>query len=181
MNNGSNARDRILDAAEKIFHSQGYGATGISEIIKEAGIARGSLYYNFSGKDSLCVAYLRRRHLHWKSAFEEFLKSKHQKVLAAFDFLMKDNDENDFRGCSFLNILSETPKENIKVFKEIQQHKIELRSYFEKWISDADLAFTVYALFENAIIESQIHRNQEPVIRTKKIVAQMLKEETSTK
>ncbi|MCC5906450.1 MAG: helix-turn-helix transcriptional regulator [Balneolaceae bacterium] len=47
-----------MKTAARLFHQQGFHQTGINQIIKEAEIARGSLYQHFSGKDELCVEYL---------------------------------------------------------------------------------------------------------------------------
>jgi len=42
-------RQRILDAAALLFRRQGYGATGLAEILERAGAPKGSLYHYFPG------------------------------------------------------------------------------------------------------------------------------------
>jgi len=51
-------RDRILETARRLFHEQGYHATGISTILREADINSGSLYHFFQNKDDLLLAVL---------------------------------------------------------------------------------------------------------------------------
>jgi AcrR family transcriptional regulator len=51
-------RDRILETARRLFHEQGYHATGISTILREAGVNSGSLYHFFASKDELLVGVL---------------------------------------------------------------------------------------------------------------------------
>jgi AcrR family transcriptional regulator len=51
-------RDRIVETAVRLFHEQGFAATGISTICREAGVNPGSLYYFFPSKDSLLEAVL---------------------------------------------------------------------------------------------------------------------------
>ena len=51
-------RDRILETARRLFHEQGYHATGISTILREAGVNSGSLYHFFDSKDALLVGVL---------------------------------------------------------------------------------------------------------------------------
>jgi len=46
-------RQLLVSVARRLFTEQGYAATSIEEIIKEAGVARGALYHHFSGKDVL--------------------------------------------------------------------------------------------------------------------------------
>lgn len=48
-----NTRGKIIDAAWKLFYSQGYDDTTVEEIIEESGTSRGSFYHYFQGKDDL--------------------------------------------------------------------------------------------------------------------------------
>jgi len=41
----TNTRNKLLDAAARLFHEQGYAATGLSTIVREAGVNPGSLYH----------------------------------------------------------------------------------------------------------------------------------------
>ncbi|MCC6229211.1 MAG: TetR/AcrR family transcriptional regulator [Phycisphaerales bacterium] len=51
-------RTRILEVAFQLFHEQGYHATGISTILREAGVNAGSLYHFFPSKEALLVGVL---------------------------------------------------------------------------------------------------------------------------
>ena len=54
--------DRILDAATRIFHEQGYTGATTNDIADEADVSVGSLYQYFPNKDALLVA-LTQRHI----------------------------------------------------------------------------------------------------------------------
>lgn len=58
--NQPDTQTRIIDAAARLFHEQGYNATGISTILREAGVNSGSLYHFFPSKEALLVAVLDR-------------------------------------------------------------------------------------------------------------------------
>jgi len=60
---GSNKRERILSAAVKVFARSGFYNAKISEIAREAGVADGTIYLYFDGKDNLLI-----------SAFEDRMK-----------------------------------------------------------------------------------------------------------
>jgi len=46
----------MLEAATRLFHLKGYHATGVSQILKESGAPKGSLYYYFpGGKEQLAA------------------------------------------------------------------------------------------------------------------------------
>lgn len=52
----SEARERVLQAAEKLFVERGYGAVTVKDIAKEAGIHHASLYHHIpDGKAALFV------------------------------------------------------------------------------------------------------------------------------
>lgn len=48
-----NTREKIIDAAWRLFYRQGYDNTTVEEIIEESGTSRGSFYHYFPGKDDL--------------------------------------------------------------------------------------------------------------------------------
>lgn len=50
----SSAKEKIFEAAARLFEKQGYHATGLNEIIRESGAPKGSLYYYFpDGKEQI--------------------------------------------------------------------------------------------------------------------------------
>jgi len=170
-------RERIVDQASILFHQQGYNSTGINQIIQEANVAKASFYQHFKSKDDLCVEFLNRRHVYW---FDELLnyisrsKKIKTKIIAAFDFIIYMNEKEDFRGCSFLNILSEISKEQGSILTVIQDHKNDLRNFFKQLVGDELLATHVYLLFESAIIESQLFKSNEIVSKSKSIINNLI-------
>lgn len=59
----------ILDATEELFIKQGYDKTSVSEIAKESGIGKGTVYLYFKSKDELVetmfVRELARHNMKW--------------------------------------------------------------------------------------------------------------------
>ena len=53
---GAATRDRLLEVATRLFAEQGYEHTSIEQVLRAAGVSRGSLYHHFSGKDRLFEA-----------------------------------------------------------------------------------------------------------------------------
>ena len=166
-------RERILEKTFTLFHQQGYNATGINQIIEEAKVAKASFYQHFKSKEDLCVAFLNERHSFWFNQLEQFTGSEKEaksKVLTSFDFLVFMNKKENFRGCSFLNILSEISSDNIKILSVLQSHKQDLRVYFQNIIEDKLLSDHVYLLFESSIIESQLFKSNQLIEQSKKII-----------
>ena len=47
------ARDRILQAATRLFGQRGFAGTSVREVVDEAEVSKPTLYYYFKNKDSL--------------------------------------------------------------------------------------------------------------------------------
>lgn len=170
-------RERIISTASLLFHQQGYNSTGINQIISEANVAKASFYQHFKSKDELCVAFLNVRHDYWLSELMSHIstsKTIKKRILNAFDFIIYMNEKEDFRGCSFLNMLSEISKEQGGILSVIQAHKDGLRKVFEQEIGEELLSAHIYLLFESSIIESQLFRSNELVEKSKKIINKLI-------
>lgn len=55
---GGDTRRRILETARRLFHEQGFHATGIATILREADVNSGSLYHYFASKERLLEGVL---------------------------------------------------------------------------------------------------------------------------
>ncbi|MFD8418070.1 TetR/AcrR family transcriptional regulator [Streptomyces sp. NPDC059466] len=109
------ARERLLAAAARRFYADGVAATGIDTITAEAGVAKMSLYNNFSSKADLVMAYLDARHEEWLGLYRRRLEEARDgrgRVLAVFDAYADHAAfayEHGFRGCGLLNAAAELP------------------------------------------------------------------------
>jgi AcrR family transcriptional regulator len=106
------ARDRILATACDLFYREGIRAVGIDRIIAEAGVAKASLYANFSSKDDLIVAYLAYLRDVWQAEVDAELAGIDDPVEAIrrlFELLGEDFGDATFRGCPFGNAAAEFP------------------------------------------------------------------------
>ncbi len=135
----SQARQRIINTALDLFYRQGYLATGINQVIAEAGVSKNTFYYYFPSKEDLCVAYLKERHKVWmgwlRSAIDKY-GQPYERLMSVFEFLDSWLTGCDFRGCAFLNIASEVPDVNNRIRKEVIAHKNELRELLKELIQD---------------------------------------------
>jgi TetR/AcrR family transcriptional regulator, fatty acid metabolism regulator protein len=58
---GGDKRERILDAAERVFARAGFYNARVAEIAKEAGVADGTIYLYFKSKDDLLISLFESR------------------------------------------------------------------------------------------------------------------------
>ncbi|WP_184079935.1 TetR family transcriptional regulator [Nocardiopsis mwathae] len=124
--NLAEARDRVLDAAGRLFYRNGIQAVGMDAIRGEAGISLKRLYQCYPGKEDLVIHYLARRDLHWRrdlTAFVEAADTGGPRALAVFDFLGEWFDTDDFRGCAFINAFGELSARSERIAQATYTHK----------------------------------------------------------
>ncbi len=99
------ARERILDAASRLFYEEGIQAVGIQRIIEEANTVKASLYAHFKSKDELVAAYLQREYDRARVEVEALLQglTGRRKFLRLFDALAEAMAQPGFCGCTYSN------------------------------------------------------------------------------
>jgi len=86
------ARERILEAASRLFLRDGFRAVGVDTIVAEAGIAKMTLYTHFPSKDDLIVAYLERANgqfWEWLDGASAGVDDPRARLVAMFDAVGK--------------------------------------------------------------------------------------------
>ena len=115
MTSKTDARDRAIDAAQRLFRIQGYTATGLTQILVESGAPKGSFYFHFPrGKAQLAeeaidryvasrIAVLQNISANTKGDAAKFVKQ----IYEAFAGEMV---ATDFQyGCLMQNLANELP------------------------------------------------------------------------
>jgi AcrR family transcriptional regulator len=67
------SRERVLDAAAKLFHDSGFAATTMRDVAEAAEMKAGSLYYHYKSKQSLLEAVLDKSIAEVSAAVSPFL------------------------------------------------------------------------------------------------------------
>jgi TetR/AcrR family transcriptional repressor of nem operon len=78
MGRTSDARDKILDAAQALIGLRGYSALGVAEICKAAGVPKGSFYYFFESKEVLALAVIDEHWVIQRLDWERIMRSNTQ-------------------------------------------------------------------------------------------------------
>jgi len=160
---GSEARERILEAAYDLFSHQGIRAVGIDSIIERSGVARMTLYRHFASKDALVLAFLERREERWTIGWlqrevEDRSADPAQRLLAIFDVFDGWFQRPDFEGCSFVNVLLEITDPANELHQASVEHLKRIRAFVaglatEAGIDDPDaFARKWYILMKGSIV-----------------------------
>jgi AcrR family transcriptional regulator len=125
------ARDKIFDVAADLFYRKGIRAIGVETIVKEAGVAKISLYRNFPSKDDLIVTYLRERNdsfwRQWDESFGRYDNDAPAQLRAIMRYLARRTTQPGYRGCPFINYCAEFPDAVHPGHQVVQANKREMR------------------------------------------------------
>lgn len=131
------ARERLLLTAHDLFYRDGIRATGIDKIIAAAGVTKVTFYRHFPSKDDLIRAFLEFRHQRWLAWFKDSL-ARHGGNVDALPLAMAEwFRDPGFRGCAFLNSVSELGGVLADVRTITRQHKDEVVSIIEALLPDS--------------------------------------------
>lgn len=165
----TNARERLLDAAEELFYTQGTRGTGIEQILQVSGVGRASFYRHFASKDELVVAVLRRRREYWSANSVPRVLERGGHPLDVFDVLAERLEETGFRGCAFLNTLVEVPDPGEPAHREAVEQKDDQRGLFAQCLAahgyadpDGDLARQLLLLYDGAAVAGLREKSPRP-------------------
>ncbi|HHA1516654.1 TPA: TetR/AcrR family transcriptional regulator [Enterobacter bugandensis] len=169
-------RDKILLTAHDLFYSNGFRATGVDTLIKEAKVTKVTFYRHFPSKSLLILAYLHYRHEIWINWFETTLRRHLDEGEIPSDAISATLYEwfisPEFHGCAFINASAEAKSEDIE--SEIKAicrgHKIETKNMIALLtkIADERVVNEIMLLIDGAIIHAQMDMDSETVINVLK-------------
>src|SRR3954463_6608404 len=107
----SEARERILQTADRLFYDEGIHAVGIQRIVEESAVTRVTLYRHFPSKDDLVAAYLDRRAAYDHAQIDGIIEAHPDDPRRALTEMATALTRDDFaavqRGCPFINASAE--------------------------------------------------------------------------
>jgi TetR/AcrR family acrAB operon transcriptional repressor len=91
-------RNRIIDAAENVFHARGVSRTSLADVAEAAGVTRGAIYWHFKNKSDLFDAMFERVRLPLEAMMEGSRRESETDPLgqlrAGFIFVLRDAVNN---------------------------------------------------------------------------------------
>ncbi|AWB82815.1 TetR family transcriptional regulator [Corynebacterium yudongzhengii] len=137
--NRPSPRQRLLTSATELFTTEGIRVIGIDRILREADVAKASLYSLFGSKDNLVVAYLQqldeKARARWAQRTRD-MTDPQDKLLAFFDEVIETEPEKNFRGSYFLNAANEYPKPETESEKCIVDACLEHRRWMHATMTE---------------------------------------------
>ncbi|MFG3127941.1 TetR/AcrR family transcriptional regulator [Streptomyces tendae] len=120
-------RERILDAAEELFQSEGIRRVGVQAIAEKAETTKMAIYRHFETKDALVAEWLRILAAEYRAAFDR-VEAEHpgrprEQILGLARFIADGLPALSYRGCPFVNSLAELPDRSHPARRVIEEHK----------------------------------------------------------
>lgn len=176
----SGPRERLLEAAARLFYQQGYHATGVNQLIDEADVAKASFYDHFASKEALAETYLAEGHKRWRAMLDAHLArydDPRERLLGLFGFLKARKEKTGYRGCAFLNTVAEVPSPQSPLRAQAARHYDAFRQIVRRLVDDYasserpdlspegrdELAEGVVLLFQGALVSSQNYVEPWPI------------------
>jgi len=171
-------RDKLVETARRLFHEKGYQATGIAEILREAEVNSGSLYYFFPSKEDLLVAVLElyRELLRPRiidPAFER-VSDPLERIFAVLDGYRRQLIASGCtQGCPIGNLALEMSDRHPRVRELVAENFVAWRAVIQACLDDlsnrlpretdtAQLAAFVLTVMEGGVMQSRVHASLEP-------------------
>ncbi|OBI58616.1 TetR family transcriptional regulator [Mycolicibacterium fortuitum] len=171
---------RLLDTAAELFASQGIRAVGIDQILREAGVAKASLYSTYGSKDALVIAYLTDLDHADRNRWEQAVAGVHdpvRRILTFFDLAVGSATRRDYRGCLYANAATEYPGVELE---PVRAHRKWLRATHTSLLKQAGvdsptaLARNIQLLYDGALLGSKLERSTKPITAARTLTEELI-------
>ena len=132
-------RVKVLETADRLYYTLGIQAVGMDTLRAAAGISLKRLYRLFPSKESIVEQVLLRRHEMWNAMVEDAIDvgDPRQRLLAIYDMLARWFDQDDFRGCVFINSFGELGATAPQVAEIVRAHKAAFQTRLAELVAQA--------------------------------------------
>ena len=180
-------RQRLLDAATKLFTEEGIRVIGIDRILREADVAKASLYSLLGSKDNLVIAYLQKLDDEYRDRWSErttAMTDADSKILAFFDMAIEEEPAKDFRGTPFVNAATEYPRPETDSEHNIVAACVDHRNWMHATMTElldkkngypsGTQASQLLIFLDGGMTGARISREVGPLLTAKDLARQML-------
>lgn len=129
-------RERIIDAANRLFYIKGYNQTSFADVADEIGISKGNLHYHFRSKDDLLEAIIALRMQIIKNNLaqwdEEFPEPK-DKLRRFAQMLLNEETDLVRYGCPLGSLNMELGKTQ----QSLRDRSRDMFDLYQQWLEKA--------------------------------------------
>jgi AcrR family transcriptional regulator len=177
-------RDRLIEAATRLFCRYGVNSVGVDDIVAAAGTAKTTLYRLFRSKDGLVEAVLECEGRAWRAWFLAEIDGAGGPALARLQrigpALRLWFSREDFYGCPFINAVAESDKADNRMRSLAIAHKKALLERLATLCAEAGLqepsevAHSLGLIIDGAIVAALVTRDPSVADTASRTCAAML-------
>lgn len=171
----SELREKLLDAALKEVKKSGYAGASISDILKEAGAKKGSLYHHFGSKKDLILKMIEERVNNELKEESIALEQNEMNHLDQIIHFFQDSSQRDcINGCVLGTLMQELSYED-KDFNQALNKSLELwqevfniqlknaqeKNEIKKDVNIDELSTFLMAILQGAVMVTKIQGNDK--------------------
>jgi AcrR family transcriptional regulator len=121
----SEARERLLATASKLFYAEGINTVGVDRIVSESNVTLATLYRHFPSKGDLAVSYLEAAHASLVARAEDGAEGLEGRDLIARigAEVVAELGMEGYRGCAFINASAEFEDPRSPVRVAVAEHR----------------------------------------------------------
>ncbi len=163
-------KERILLTAYRLFYREGIRATGIDRVIAQSSVTKVTFYRHFPSKNELIRAFLDYRHERWMEWFVDALHRRGGNMDALVPALAEWFQDENFRGCAFINTVGELGNVLPEVIEITRRHKQEMTNVITDLLPPSrerkQLAKSVALAVDGAIVLAQFDQSPDAALKT---------------
>ncbi len=144
MERTKSPRDRILEAAAKLFHREATHTVTLDRIVAKAGTTKMAFYRHFEGREALVAEWLTAISTQSEARWE-WLAAEHPydpiaQIVGWARFISSRLPSENHRGCPFMNTAAELSDPNHPAWGVIREHRDRVRQHLESLCRKAHLS-----------------------------------------
>ena len=166
-------RLQIIQAAFKLFTENGFYATGVDLIMRQANVSKRTMYIYFPTKNDLIVAVMEFYRANYEQGLTDLLArndlSNREKIIAIFEDAGNWFENRQFHGCLAVNAMGEFSGKDPKIENACRDFKTWELDVFRKLTKGLpvmypnDLAFKLLVLLEGMGAIAQVMKQPCPI------------------
>jgi TetR/AcrR family transcriptional repressor of nem operon len=164
-----NTREKLILAAEELMLRDGYSATRVDEVIRKAGLSKGSFYHFFDSKESLGLAALEH---YYTDRVQRLADGSHaaetdplRRARIFLEHAFRVAEELWTKGCLLANFAADAAGSSQVIKDALKKRTGELRAFLTDLFSPlatakitaADLADQFLVCIEGSIVLARIY------------------------
>jgi TetR/AcrR family transcriptional regulator, lmrAB and yxaGH operons repressor len=183
----SDTRDRLVRSTARLLRKQGYGATGLNQVMAEAGAPKGSMYFHFpGGKEELAAAavdyFAERVMLSLEKGLEE-ADTVGDAVVTFLDSYIEHFQRTDFaEGCAVATVALDAADAHEALASATGR---ALRGWIDRFADALEaegrspaeahgLATLIIAAIEGTVVIAKGERSTEPIVAVQALLRDLL-------